>query len=54
MSFLQAAGASEPLKVMAAKRVTYFSFDLLPRISRAQCMDALVLAGHGVGLPGRR
>jgi NAD(P) transhydrogenase subunit alpha len=41
LSFLQPAGALEALRVLAAKRCSVFSFDLLPRISRAQSMDAL-------------
>ncbi len=41
LSFLQPAAALEALRVLAAKRCSVFSFDLLPRISRAQSMDAL-------------
>jgi len=41
MSFLQPGQSEEALKVMAARSVTAVSFDLLPRISRAQSMDAL-------------
>ena len=41
MSFLQPGQSEEALKVMAARNVTAVSFDLLPRISRAQSMDAL-------------
>jgi NAD(P) transhydrogenase subunit alpha len=41
LSFLQPAGALDALRVLAAKGCSVFSFDLLPRISRAQSMDAL-------------
>ena len=41
LSFLQPEAALEALRVLAAKRCSVFSFDLLPRISRAQSMDAL-------------
>ncbi len=41
LSFLQPAASVEALRVLAAKRCSVFSFDLLPRISRAQSMDAL-------------
>ena len=41
LSFLQPAAAVDALRVLAAKRCSVFSFDLLPRISRAQSMDAL-------------
>ena len=41
LSFLQPDAALEALRVLAAKRCSVFSFDLLPRISRAQSMDAL-------------
>ncbi len=41
LSFLQPAASVEALEVLARRRCTVFSFDLLPRISRAQGMDAL-------------
>ena len=41
LSFLQPGPAADMLAVLAPKGVTYLSFDLLPRISRAQGMDAL-------------
>ncbi len=41
LSFLQPAAAVDALRVLSAKRCSVFSFDLLPRISRAQSMDAL-------------
>ena len=54
LSFLQPAAAAEMLAVLAPKGVTYLSFDLLPRISRAQSMDALssqaTVAGYRCGL----
>ena len=54
LSFLQAAQSVEALKVLAGKRATAVSFDLLPRISRAQSMDALssqaTVSGYRAGL----
>ncbi|MHB8219997.1 MAG: NAD(P) transhydrogenase subunit alpha [Acidimicrobiales bacterium] len=54
LSFLQPSGSVEALKVLAGKRAHVFSFDLLPRISRAQSMDALssqaTVAGYRAGL----
>jgi H+-translocating NAD(P) transhydrogenase subunit alpha len=41
LSFLQPHDSLEALKVFAERRVSVFSFDLVPRISRAQGMDAL-------------
>jgi NAD(P) transhydrogenase subunit alpha len=41
LSFLQPATAQEALRVLAERRATVLSFDLVPRISRAQGMDAL-------------
>ncbi len=41
LSFFQPGAAADVLPVLAERRVTVFSFDLLPRISRAQSMDAL-------------
>ncbi len=41
LSFFQPAESAEALAVLAGRRVSLFSFDLLPRISRAQPMDAL-------------
>jgi H+-translocating NAD(P) transhydrogenase subunit alpha len=41
LSFLQVAQSAEALAALAAKSATVASFDLLPRISRAQSMDAL-------------
>ena len=54
LSFLQPGPAADMLAVLAPKGVTYLSFDLLPRISRAQGMDALssqaTVAGYRCGL----
>jgi len=54
MSFLQPAQSAEALKVLADKKATAVSFDLLPRISRAQTMDALssqaTVSGYRAGL----
>jgi len=56
LSLLQPAAAVDALRVLASKHATVFSFDLLPRISRAQSMDALssqaTVAGYRAGLAG--
>jgi len=41
LSFLQPAGSVEALRLLGEKRATVFSFDRVPRISRAQSVDAL-------------
>lgn len=41
ISFLSGAGNEELLKRLADRRITVFSMEALPRISRAQAMDAL-------------
>lgn len=41
LSFLQPAASVDALRVLAERGCSAFSFDLLPRISRAQSMDAL-------------
>jgi len=41
VGFLRPLGAVEPLKDMASKGVSAFSVELMPRITRAQSMDAL-------------
>ena len=41
MSFLQPVASSDVVQALAAKGATVYSLDLLPRISRAQSMDAL-------------
>jgi H+-translocating NAD(P) transhydrogenase subunit alpha len=54
LSFFQAASSAEALRVLADRGITVFSFDLLPRISRAQGMDALssqsTVSGYRAGL----
>ncbi|HEX3948049.1 MAG TPA: Re/Si-specific NAD(P)(+) transhydrogenase subunit alpha [Acidimicrobiales bacterium] len=54
LSFCQPAGSLDALRVLAAKRANVFSFDMLPRISRAQSMDALssqaTVSGYRAGL----
>jgi NAD(P) transhydrogenase subunit alpha len=54
LSFFSLADSAEALRALAAKRATVFSFDLLPRISRAQGMDALssqaTVTGYRAGL----
>ncbi|MHB1504416.1 MAG: Re/Si-specific NAD(P)(+) transhydrogenase subunit alpha [Acidimicrobiales bacterium] len=41
VSFLQPAAQLDVVAALAGRRITSFSLDLLPRISRAQAMDAL-------------
>jgi H+-translocating NAD(P) transhydrogenase subunit alpha len=54
ISFLQPVASAESVKALAAKGATVYSLDLLPRISRAQSMDALssqaTVAGYRAGL----
>ena len=54
LSFCQPAASVDALKVLAQKQANVFSFDLLPRISRAQSMDALssqaTVSGYRAGL----
>ncbi len=54
MSFLQPVAQSDVVAALAAKGATVYSLDLLPRISRAQSMDALssqaTVAGYRAGL----
>ena len=54
LSFFQAGQSEDALRALAAKKATVFSFDLLPRISRAQSMDALssqaTVSGYRAGL----
>jgi H+-translocating NAD(P) transhydrogenase subunit alpha len=41
VSFLQPASQTEVVAALAGRKITAYSLDLLPRISRAQSMDAL-------------
>jgi H+-translocating NAD(P) transhydrogenase subunit alpha len=54
ISFLQPVAAADVVGALAAKGATVYSLDLLPRISRAQSMDALssqaTVAGYRAGL----
>ncbi len=54
LSFFGVAQAGDAVRALAAKKATVFSFDLLPRISRAQGMDALssqaTVSGYRAGL----
>ena len=54
MSFLQPVASADVVQALAAKGATVYSLDLLPRISRAQSMDALssqaTVAGYRAGL----
>jgi NAD(P) transhydrogenase subunit alpha len=54
LSFFGVAQAEDVLRALAAKGATIFSFDLVPRISRAQSMDALssqaTVSGYRAGL----
>jgi NAD(P) transhydrogenase subunit alpha len=56
LSFFQPATSVDALKALSERQVTVFSFDLLPRISRAQTMDALssqaTVSGYRSGLAG--
>ena len=49
ISFLQPATQGEIVKALAARGVTSFSLELLPRISRAQSMDALSSQASAAG-----
>ena len=54
LSFFQPGQSEHTLRALAQKEATVFSFDLLPRISRAQGMDALssqaTVSGYRAGL----
>jgi NAD(P) transhydrogenase subunit alpha len=54
LSFFQVGQSAQTLRDLAARGVTVFSFDQLPRISRAQGMDALssqaTVSGYRAGL----
>jgi NAD(P) transhydrogenase subunit alpha len=54
LSFFQPAQSAGALRILAARGATVFSFDQLPRISRAQGMDALssqsTVSGYRAGL----
>jgi len=54
LSFLQPVASADVVEAFAAKGATVYSLDLLPRISRAQSMDALssqaTVAGYRAGL----
>src|ERR1700733_3845769 len=54
LSFFGVAQAEDGVRTLAAKKATVFSFDLVPRISRAQGMDALssqaTVSGYRAGL----
>jgi H+-translocating NAD(P) transhydrogenase subunit alpha len=56
VSFLQPAASADAVRAMAQRRGTAVSFDLVPRISRAQSMDALssqaTVAGYRAALEG--
>jgi proton-translocating NAD(P)+ transhydrogenase subunit alpha len=56
LSFLSPLLASDVVKVLNDRKVTTLSFDLLPRISRAQYMDALssqaTVSGYRAALAG--
>ena len=49
VSFLQPATQGETVKALASRGVTAFSLELLPRISRAQSMDALSSQASAAG-----
>ena len=54
MSFFQSGQSTDALAALAGRKATVVSFDLLPRISRAQSMDALssqaTVSGYRAGL----
>ena len=54
VSFLQPVASADVVKALASRGATVYSLDLLPRISRAQSMDALssqaTVAGYRAGL----
>jgi H+-translocating NAD(P) transhydrogenase subunit alpha len=54
LSFFGVAQSEEALRALAGRGATVFSFDLVPRISRAQSMDALssqaTVSGYRAGL----
>ena len=54
ISFLQPVASSDVVQALASKGATVYSLDLLPRISRAQSMDALssqaTVSGYRAGL----
>ena len=54
ISFLQPVASADVVRALADKGATVYSLDLLPRISRAQSMDALssqaTVAGYRAGL----
>ncbi len=54
LSFFQVGQSEDAVRALAARKATVFSFDLLPRISRAQSMDALssqaTVSGYRAGL----
>ena len=56
LSFLQPAAAVDALRVLVGRKASAFSFDLVPRISRAQSMDALssqaTVSGYRAALMG--
>ena len=49
VSFLQPATQGDIVKALSARQVTAFSLELLPRISRAQSMDALSSQASAAG-----
>ena len=54
LGFFDPGGQVDALRILSKREVTVFSFDLLPRISRAQSMDALssqaTVAGYRAAL----
>ena len=56
LSFFGVAQSADAVRALAGNGNTVFSFDLLPRISRAQSMDALssqaTVSGYRAGLAG--
>lgn len=52
VSFLQPSNAGDLLKVLAGRNVTAFAMELVPRITRAQSMDALSSQATVAGYKG--
>jgi NAD(P) transhydrogenase subunit alpha len=52
ISFLQPATQGDTVKLLAKRGITAFSLELVPRISRAQSMDALSSQASASGGPG--
>ena len=52
IGFLRPLGSIETIRAIAGQGVTSFSVELMPRTTRAQSMDALILDGDDRRLQG--